>query len=357
MAVTITHFDCLSDGRKVDKIVLTNNNGTSVSVLTLGASLQGFCYAGKDIVLGFDKAEHYFASGAYIGATVGRVCNRTADGRFELAGKTYELACNEPDRRVHLHGGMVGFDKKVWEYATLNESDNPCVSFTTISPDGEEGYPGTLNVRVDYTLTEDNELVLDYKVTTDEDTPINMTNHAYFNLNGCDGASVHNNVLQLFAAEYTPVNERLIPTGEYASVENTAIDFRNPKPIGDALNNEDASMAYTGGVDHNFVLAHSRPQMMEAAVAYSPSTGIRLECETDLPGIQVYTGNFLDEPGGKYGLKWGKHQGFCLETQFFANSVNQPNFPSIILKAGETFNSRTVYRVSRVTDEEGSVCE
>ena len=189
--------------------------------------------------------------------------------------------------------------------------------------------------------------MLDYKVKTDKDTPLNLTNHSYFNLNGCDGEKVHNTLLKIVAEEFTPVTERLVPTGEYAPVAGTSIDFRSAKPIGDALNNEDETMAYTGGVDHNFVLSYEPQSVREVASAYSPVTGIRLRCSTDLPGVQVYTGNFLDEPGGKYGLKWGPHQGFCLETQFFANSANQPNFPSIILKAGETFCSRTVYAVDK----------
>lgn len=351
MAVLVKEFDRINDGRIVHKISLINSAGTQVSVLTLGASLQSWIFADKDIVLGFDKAENYFSSGAYIGASVGRVCNRTADGRFTLNGKKYELVCNEVDRRVHLHGGAVGFDKKVWNYEVLCEDVDPQVAFTAVSPDGEEGYPGNLTLRVTYTLTENNELKLEYCVKTDADTPLNLTNHSYFNLNGCDGDTIHNNVLQLHADEYTPVTDRLIPTGEYASVAKTAIDFRIPKPIGDALENEDDTMQYTGGVDHNFVLSKEKVAVREVATAYSPVTGIRLTCYTDLPGVQVYTGNFLNENGGKYGLKWGPHQGFCLETQYFANSINEPNFPSIVLKAGETFNSQTVYAVERMEKE------
>lgn len=350
MSISVVSFDRLADGREIQKITLCNKAGTSVSLLTLGASIQAFCFEGKDIVLGFDKAEHYFQSGAYIGATVGRVCNRTADGCFTLNGNTYNLACNEPDRRVHLHGGMVGFDKKVWDYTIVREEEYPSVAFSAFSSDGEEGYPGNLMLQVAYTLTEENELMLDYKVKTDKDTPVNLTNHSYFNLNGCDGDTVHNTLLKIAAEEYTPVTERLVPTGEYAPVAGTSIDFRIAKPIGDALNNEDDSMAYTGGVDHNFVLSYECQPVREVAVAYSDVTGIRLRCLTDLPGVQVYTGNFLDEPGGKYGLKWGRHQGFCLETQFFANSINQPNFPSIVLKAGETFLSRTVYAVDKAEE-------
>lgn len=346
MSVIVSNFDRLSDGQNIEKITLTNTSGTAVSLLTLGATLQSFIYNGKDIVLGFDKADDYFQSGAYIGATVGRVCNRTADGCFDLNGQTYHLACNEVARNVHLHGGLIGFDKKVWDYSVSDE--NCSVRFTTVSADGEEGYPGNLSISVQYTLDADNRLTLDYTVSTDADTPVNMTNHAYFNLNGCDGATVHNNRLQILAEEFTPVNERLIPIGEYASVANTAIDFRAGKLIGDALTENDYTMEYTGGVDHNFVLSHERRDLTMAAEAYSADTGIRLQCWTDLPGIQVYTGNFLGENGGKYGLKWGPHQGFCLETQFFANSVNQPNFPSIIVKAGDTFRSRTVYGLDMI---------
>ena len=351
MAISVDKFDVLTDGREVNKITLTNRAGTSVGLLTLGAALQTFCFEGKDIVLGFDRADLYFGSGAYIGATIGRVCNRTADGFFLLNGKTYTIACNEPDRRVHLHGGMVGFDKKVWDYSISEDEGNSQVTFTAVSPDGEEGYPGMLTLSVTYTLTDASELIMDYLVNTDADTPLNMTNHAYFNLNGCDGDTVHNQLLEVCAEEFTPVNERLVPTGEYAPVAGTSIDFRTAKPIGDALNNEDESMAYTGGVDHNFVLSHNRRPLTKAAQAYSPATGIRLTCLTELPGVQVYTGNFLDEKGGKYGLRWGKHQGFCLETQFFANSINQPNFPSIVLKAGETFTARTIYSVEMAKGE------
>ena len=348
MAISVSAFDHLTDGSLVEKVTLSNAVGTKVSLLTLGATIQSFIYEGKDVVLGFDTAADYFGSGAYIGATVGRVCNRTADGCFTLNGTTYQLNCNEPDRRVHLHGGNVGFDKKIWACTILDDGDQPSAAFEMESADGEEGYPGNLRVRLVYTLTADNTLMLDYTATSDADTPLNLTNHVYFNLNGCDGDTVHNHPLCIHAKEYTPVTERLVPTGEYAPVQGTTIDFRQFRTIGDALQGNDACMPYTGGVDHNFVLAYAQRAVTEAAVAYSPATNIRVTCCTDLPGLQVYTGNFLDEKGGKYGLKWGKHQGFCLETQFFANSVNEPRFPSIILKGGDTFTSRTTYHLDKV---------
>ena len=351
MSVQILMFDHLKDGQPIETIKLRNARGTEVSLLTLGATIQSFVFENQDIVLGFDRANDYFSSGAYIGATVGRVCNRTADGCFELNGTTYHLQCNERDRRVHLHGGVVGFDKKVWSCTILNDGEEPSASFEILSEDGDEGYPGNLRVRLIYTLQVDDTLVLDYTACTDADTPVNLTNHVYFNLNGCTGDTIHNHRLCVHAEEYTPVTERLVPTGEYAPVKGTCIDFRSFKNIGEALQGTDACMAYTGGVDHNFVLAHDRRALEEAAVAYSPDTGIRVTCCTDLPGLQVYTGNFLDEQGGKYGLVWGKHQGFCLETQCFANSVNESRFPSIILKKGDTFTSRTTYRIDRVGED------
>ena len=348
MAIFITEFDRIMDDQVVQKVTLVNAAGTEVSVLTLGATIQSFIFEGRDVVLGFDKAESYFDSGAYIGATVGRVCNRTADGCFTLNGVTYQLNCNEPDRRVHLHGGNVGFDKKIWECTVLNDGEAPSVAFETESADGEEGYPGNLRVRLVYTLAADDTLMLDYAAVSDADTPLNLTNHVYFNLNGCDGAPVYNHQLRICAEEYTPVTARLVPTGELAPVANTTIDFRAFRKIGEALQGEDACMPLTGGVDHNFVLSHGRRPFSEAAVAYSPETGIQVTCCTDLPGLQVYTGNFLNENGGKYGLKWGKHQGFCLETQFFANSVNEPRFPSVILKKNDVFTSRTTYKLDKV---------
>lgn len=352
MAVNVSVFDHLTDGQAVEKVELVNSNGTKVSILTLGATIQSLVYDGLDVVLGFDSAANYFTSGAYIGATVGRVCNRTADGAFTMGGHLYKLQCNEPGRQVHLHGGCVGFDKKLWQCTVLSDKDDPSAAFEMISEDGDEGYPGNLKVRLVYTLTASDALLLDYTATTDADTPLNLTNHVYFNLNGCDGDTICNHKLRINAQEYTPVTQRLVPTGEYAAVANTSIDFRSLRTIGDALTGTDACMPYTGGVDHNFVLAKDRGNLIEAAVAYSPSTGICVTCHTDLPGIQVYTGNFLDESGGKYGLKWGKHQGFCLETQYFPNSVNLPQFPSIILRAGDTFISRTSYRLSKIGEVE-----
>ena len=346
MAVSIHPFGVLPDGKQVDKIVLENKNGTAVSVLSFGATVQALLFCGKDVVLGFDTIEPYLSSTAYIGATVGRVCNRINNGRFTLNGKTYQLACNEADRGTHLHGGMVGFSHRLWEYTVVSE-DAPAVRFSLHSENGEEGYPGNLDIAVTMSLSEDDTLSLSYEAVGDQDTPVNFTNHAYFNLNGCDGGAVDNTFLRIAAEEFTPVDDRLIPTGAYQSVAGTPLDLRNDTLLGDVFASNDPTVAGIGGIDHNFVLAHDWRPLSEAIWAYSPLTGIRMACSTDLPGVQVYTANVTDEPSGKYGLCWGKHEGFCVETQLFPDSVNQPNFPTVILPAGKTFTTCTTYRFWR----------
>lgn len=350
MSVAISFFDHRSDGREIHKITLKNAAGTAVSFLDRGVTLQSFVFNGHDIVLGFDNMASYEQSSAYIGATVGRVCNRIADGRFTLNGKEYVLACNEADRHVHLHGGDVGFNQKVWDYTVVKENTDPTVEFSLHSTDGEEGYPGNLDVQVTVSLSEDNTLSFCYHAVSDQDTPVSLTNHAYYNLNGCDGEKVQNTYLQVAADEFTPVNNRLIPTGEYCPVENTPLDLRKFVRLEDVFSSTDPLVADIGGLDHNFVLSHGRRPLSDAAVAYSPATGIRLTCQTDLPGIQVYTAGCLEESSGKYGLSWGPYQGLCLETQFFPDSVNQPQFPSAILRAGQAFDSCTTYHVDQMEE-------
>jgi len=347
MSVEIAPFGFLQDKRPVKRITMTNEAGTTISVLTYGATIQAFEYAGKDIVLGYDRITDYeTANGSYIGATIGRIANRIADGRFVLNGETIQVACNEADKNGHLHGGYCGFDKKLWEYTVLDE-DEPSVRLFTVSEDGEEQYPGRLEVSVTFTLRADDTLELAYAAKTDKDTVVNLTNHAYFNLNGFDGDNILNTQLRIAAEEYTPVNEKLIPTGDYAPVDGTPLDYRQGKTIGDGVNGVHPQVAMAGGIDHNFVLSHEKREITDVVWAYSPITGIRLTCSTDLPGLQVYSGNFLCENSGKAGLQWKKYQGFCLETQYFPDSVNQPNFPSVVLKAGETYTSCTRYRVSK----------
>ena len=349
MAVKILPFGIMPDGRAVEKIVLENEAGTAVSVLTYGATVQALLFRGKDIVLGFDALESYFPSTAYIGATVGRVANRIADGKFTLNGTQYVLNCNEFARGTHLHGGNVGFDRRVWAYAVKTE-EPASVCFSLHSPDGEEGYPGNLEVQVTLTLSAEDTLTFDYAAVCDRDTPINLTNHTYFNLNGCDGAPVDNTRMRIAAEEFTPVDERLLPTGGYQSVAGTPLDLRRDTPLSQVFASTDPLVAEIGGIDHNYVLSREGRPFSEAVWAYSPDTGIRMTCLTDLPGVQIYTGNATDEPAGKYGCCWGRHQGFCVETQYFPDSVNQETFPSIILKAGERFASRTAYHFELIEE-------
>lgn len=349
MAVKILPFGTMPDGETVDKIILENEAGTAVSVLTYGVTVQALLFRGKDIALGFDSLETYFPSTAYIGATVGRVANRIADGKFTLDGTTYTLNCNESGRGVHLHGGNMGFDRRVWRYSVKSKAP-ACVCFALHSPDGEEGYPGNLDVQVTVCLAEDDTLTFDYAAVSDRDTPVNLTNHTYFNLNGCDGAPIDNTLLRVAAEEFTPVDERLLPTGEYQSVAGTPLDLRQDTLLAQVFASTDPLVAEIGGIDHNYVLSREVRPFSEAVWAYSPDTGIRMTCFTDLPGVQIYTGNATDEPTGKYGCCWGQHQGFCVETQYFPDSVNQRTFPSIILKAGEQFATRTAYRFELVEE-------
>ena len=346
MGVTVEEFGRLADGRRVQKITLTNAAGTTVTALDYGATLQSFVYRDTDIILGYDTIEGYVnANGSYIGATIGRFANRIANGRFTLNGQAYQVACNEESRHGHLHGGMVGFDKHIWDFTVEQEGAAPAVRFFRVSPDGEENYPGTLTVSVTFTLTEDNTLELRYHATTDKDTIINLTNHSYFNLNGYAGGDVLDTRLRIPADEITPVDEVLIPTGEFMPVDGTPLDLRQEKTIGSVIAGVHPQVQLAGGIDHNFVLTHKGGTMREAASAYSPRTGIRLVCSTDLPGIQVYSANFLQEKDGKGGCQWGQYGGFCLETQDFPDAVNHPAFPSVVLRAGEEYNSCTRFHV------------
>lgn len=341
-------FDHMPDGRAVHKITLENNNGTVVTSLTYGAILHSFVFKGTDILLGYDTVSGYVnGNGSFIGAAIGRFGNRIDGGRFVLNDETIQLNCNEAARGCHLHGGNVGFDKKLWD-CVVNDAAEPSVTFSLISPDGEENYPGTLQVKVTYTLTQDDTLRLDYYAVSDKDTIINMTNHAYFNPNGYDGATIQNCLLQIPSNEITAVDDCLIPTGEFLSLDGSPLDFRTAKPIGEAF---DAlgEWAAGGGIDHNFVLSREHTgKIVVAAQVVSPDTGIRVECRTTEPGLQIYGGHALHENDGKAGLKWDYFQGFCMETQHFPDSVNHPHFPTTVLRAGEEYISTTEYQVDMI---------
>ena len=339
------------DGEAVERYTLTNDNGMSVSILTYGAIVQSIIVPDRDgtmgdVALGFDTIEEYVEQSPYFGAIVGRYANRIAEGRFELDGETYELAINnEPNT---LHGGEKGFDKVIWTAEEFDNPDGPSLVLSYTSPDGEEGYPGTLDVTVLYTVTQADELRIQYSATTDAPTVVNLSNHSYFNLAGEGTGSIYDHELQLNAANYTPVDETSIPTGEIAPVAGTAFDFTTAHPIGDSIRDASDEQIVIGlGYDHNFVLDREDPEdtsTIQAAVVTEPTTGRVMTVSTTEPGVQFYSGNFLNGAfGGKSGGTYRQGDGFCLETQHFPDSPNQPDFSTTELRPGEEFTSTTVY--------------
>jgi aldose 1-epimerase len=334
-------------GAVVDLYVLTNASGSQAKVITYGALLTELHVPDKDgklgdVVLGFDDIKGYLTEHPYFGGTIGRVANRIAKAKFTLDGKEYTLAANNGPHS--LHGGKKGFDKVVWKAEPLAVKDGAAVKFTYVSPDGEEGYPGTLTASVTYTLTDANELRLDYSATTDKATPVNLTNHSYFNLAGPASGDILGHELTIFADKYTPVDKTLIPTGELAPVKGTPFDFTAPSKIGARI---EEVKGEPGGYDLNYVVRSGDQSPALAARVREPKTGRLLEVFTTEPGLQFYTGNFLDGTvKGKGGVVYKKHQAFCLEAQHFPDSVNQPKFPSIILPPGKTYTQTTVYKFS-----------
>ena len=339
MSITRKTYGTLPDGSAVEQLTLTQENGFSVSFITYGATMTNLFVNGYDVVLGYSSLEEYQNDTASIGVTVGRYANRIAEGKFSLNGNVYDVGRNETARNGHLHGGTHGFQVKNWSVTSCEENS---FTLSLFSPNGDMGYPGNLAVSLCVSTEEANTLSLSYTAHTDKDTVLNLTNHAYFNLNGYNGGDVLDTVLQINADAILPVNERLIPLGHYLPVEDTPFDFRAPKPIGRDIANEHEQLLVGGGYDHNFILGTDRTYR-RAAVAHSPHSGVTMECYTDQPGIQLYTGNFLNSPVGKGGAMC-EHQGFCLETQHFPDSPNHSQFPTTVLKAEETFTSRTVYK-------------
>jgi aldose 1-epimerase len=334
----------MPDGTAVDQYVLTNATGMTAKIITYGGIITELTAADKagkfeDVVLGCDSLEDYLAGHPYFGAITGRVANRIAKGKFTLDGKEYKLLVNNGPNA--LHGGKRGFDKVVWQAAESRAPDGAAIVLSYKSPDGEEGYPGTLSVKVTYTLTNDNSLRIDYLATTDKATPVNLTNHSYFNLGGPKATSILEHEIMIAADSYTPVDDTLIPTGEIAAVKGTPLDFTKPMSIGSRISQLKGDPV---GYDHNFVL---RPNAQPAVRVRDPNTSRVLEMTTTESGVQFYTGNFLDgKQKGKGGVRYQKHHGFCLEAQHFPDSVNHPNFPSVILRPGKEYTQRTIYRFS-----------
>ena len=341
-------FGKLSDGREVSAFVLKNANGMSVQILDLGgviASIEVPDSSGNfaDVTTGFDYPQPYLDGAGYMGAIVGRYANRISGGTFSIDGIDYSLAKNNGNNAIH--GGLVGFDKKIWdtEYSVgLHDSK---LKLTTYSADGEEGYPGRVEVSVTYTLNDQNQLTIDYTATADKATIINLTNHAYFNLDGHHAGSIVDHEIMLNANHFTPIDESSIPTGTILEVAGTPLDFRQRKAIGLEIESEDQQINFGSGYDHNFVINHSELGGVSlAAEVYSPNSGRVMKVYTDQPGVQFYTGNFLNgELVGKDGAVYGRRSAFCLETQHFPDSPNKPTFPSTILQSGDQFASRTIF--------------
>ena len=346
MSISRSFFGNLPDGRPVDLYTITNSSGASVSISNYGGilvSLKVPDRAGRltDVLLGFSSVSGYApVNPGYMGAVIGRVGNRIGNGRFTLNGVPYQVATNSNGH--HLHGGMAGFDKKLWD-AAVDEAGN-ALKLSTFSPDGEENYPGNLNVTVTYTFSDENALSLHYEAASDKDTLCNLTNHAYFNLSGEGSGTIEDHEIQIFASRFTVTDSGLIPTGELRSVSGTPFDLRSPIRLGDGLKHtgDDEAMRFGGGYDHNFMV--DGEGFREAVSLYSPASGIRMKVCTDLPGVQLYTANMLESDWpGKSGKKYARRDALCLETQFPPDAINHPSFPSPVLKAGERFDSVTSY--------------
>lgn len=338
--IAMEEFGTMDDGRQVQLFTLTNDNGMEVSITNYGGIVTSIRVPDKngnieDVVLGFDDLEQYKSGHPFFGAIAGRYANRIANGQFELNGEVYELATNDGEN--HLHGGVEGFDKKLWD-AEVNEDENS-VSLSYLSSDGEEGYPGNLDVDVTYTLTDENELQIDYHATTDKATVVNLTNHSYFNLSGDPSQGILDHLLTIHADRYTPVDEGLIPTGELRPVEGTPFDFTSAELVGARID------SIPPGYDHNFVLNNPDSGVRKIATVEHEESGRIMEVYTDQPGVQLYTGNFLDgslTDGGRNSIE--QYAALCLETQTFPDSPNKPDFPSPVVNPDEAYETTTIYQ-------------
>ncbi len=343
MSIEKQDFGKTPGGESVDLYTLTNTNGLKTQIMTYGGIVTTLHVPDRDgnlgdIVLGYDTLDEYIKDNPYFGALIGRCGNRIGKGRFTLNGVEYTLATNNDEN--HLHGGIKGFDKVVWDAEQMQTDEGPALKLTYLSEDGEEGYPGNLNCTVIYTLTNNDELKISYETETDKDTVVNLTHHSYFNLAGHGSGNILGHELMLNADNYTPVDEGLIPTGEIRPVKDTPMDFTKPMAVGARIDQVE------GGYDHNYVINNSDGPLALAASVYEPKTGRIMEISTSEPGIQFYSGNFLDGSIKGKDAVYNKHNGFCLETQHFPDAPNKPDFPSIVLKPGEKYTHLTVHKFS-----------
>lgn len=350
--IRLSSFGKTKEGEEIHRYALSNNQGMEASVITYGAALVSLRTPDRDgkladVVLGYDTLEGYEQDKSYFGATIGRYGNRIARGQFTLDGVVFHLPTN--DGPNCLHGGTRGFNQRVWTAADRSRADAQVLELMYTSPDGEEGFPGTLQVKITYTLSLDsNDLQIDYSATTDKDTVVNLTNHSYFNLSGVMNREILEHQLLLRASKFTPIDARLIPTGVLQPVQDSPFDFRKPTAIGSRINQDNEQLKFGRGYDHNWVLDRTSSNSLQlAAEVFEPGSGRVLQVLTTEPGIQFYSGNFLDGTvRGKSGQLYAHRTGFCLETQHFPDSPNQPNFPSTVLKPDQTYRSTTVFRFS-----------
>ena len=337
--ITIQDFGQTEDGTAVHLFTLKNTNGMEVKMTDYGGTVTSIVVPDKEgnmenVILGFDNIDDYLAGTPFFGATIGRYGNRIGKGKFTLNGEEYSLTINDGEN--HLHGGTLGYDKVMWKGEPVGGN---AVKFSYLSEDGEQGYPGNLDIEVLFTLTDDNELKIDYTATTDKATPVNLTNHSYFNLSGDPESLILDHELMIHADGYTPVDAGLIPTGEIAEVAGTPFDFTEPYAIGARIDE------VPGGYDHNWVLQDLAGDMPLVATLKDPQTGRKMEIYTSEPGLQFYSGNFLDGTlEGPNGSKYVLHSALCLETQHFPDSPNKPEFPSTILEPGDTYKTTTIYK-------------
>jgi aldose 1-epimerase len=340
-------FGKLEDGTTIDIYTLKNRNGLQVEITTYGGAVVTLKTPDRrgrmaDIVLGYPDVAGYVSDSSYFGALIGRYANRIARGRFKLSGVEYQLAQNNDGN--HLHGGVRGFNKVVWQAREMTRTDGVALELTYLSKDNEEGYPGNLSVTVNYVLSDANELRIEYLATTDKETVVNLTHHSYFNLRGAGLGDVLGHEVKINADRFTPVDQTLIPTGELTAVKGTPLDFSRPTAIGSRINQADEQLVRGKGYDHNFVLNKQGRALSLAATVYEPTSGRALEMWTTEPGVQLYSGNFLDKVHGKAGKVYNQHDGFCLEAQHFPDSPNHPAFPSTVLKPGDRYTQTTVYK-------------
>lgn len=343
MSVSTKQFGVTKEGEAVTLYTITNKNGMSISAIDYGANVVSLFVPDKngkldDIVLGYDDVAGYEANGCFFGAMIGRHGNRIGQARFTLNGKEYELEKNDGEN--NLHGGTPGYHKVMYQASTTDNS----ITFSRVSPHMEQGYPGTLNVSVTYELTDENEWKLIYKAESDMDTLCNLTNHTYFNLKGHDGGTIEDHAVKIQANGFTETTDDLIPNGTIVDVAGTPLDFREKKKVGKDINSDYKPVIVAGGYDHNFVLDKEEGKLEKVAEVSEETLGRTMEVYTDLPGMQVYSGNFINRENGKGGTVYTRRTGICFETQFFPNSINVPNFTPCILKAGEKFESTTIYK-------------